>query len=393
MLIKNFTLTCAFTTSLIGATISTTNAFAFESYEHSEIGREAFKSALVQLDKSKRGLSKKLLSTSHLSSGPEAIGSVSSGKTFASFTFGDLVAIYGDYATTVGEVNNAEFAVRVNRLKTVVRGLGTNDQERDHSIALAVNNPTHFSLRAAQSYVQWHRQALLLAGKKDRLWEALHYEALALHSFTDLYAFGHMHDDRRLTDQVVAWGKKNANRSSATSSIADLASKLMGAYVNFTHNAFNWKGAILKNLAGDAWRGFGDKKYRVVDSNCTAKTKLAKVNCTDTTTHRQRQVIVHAASLSILDVLRAGSGTKIKLGSEYRAMCHLPVNFWAANKPIPPENQKAAIARLQSAMKKQGRPIEKHGFDFNLGFLKFDKTEYRGTVNYIDYVKQNCGVL
>lgn len=389
MLIKKLLFTCTLTASLISAN----HAFAFESYEHSEIGREAFKSALVKLDKSKKGQSKKLLSTIHLSNSPEAIGAVANNNRFANFTFGDLVAIYGDYATTVEEVNNPEFAVRVNRLKTVVRGLGTNDLERDHSIALAINNPTHFSLRAAQSYVQWHRRALLIAGKKDHLWEALHYEALALHSFTDLYAFGHMHDDRRLTDQVVSWGKKNAHRSSATSGFADLASKLMGAYVNFTHNAFNWKGAILKNLEGDAWRGFGDKKYRVVDANCAEKTKAGKVNCSDALTKRQRQVIVHAASLSILDVLNSATGKKIKLGNEYRAMCHLPVSFWAANKPIPPENQKAAIAQLQSAMKKQDRPIEKHGFDFNLGYLKFDKQEYRGNVNYIDYVKQNCGII
>ncbi|MBL1406529.1 MAG: hypothetical protein COC00_011140 [Rhizobiales bacterium] len=389
MPIRKLFLTLSLTCSLLNAT----QAFAFESYEHSEIGREAFKSALLKLDKAKKGLSKKLLSSVHLTNGPEAIGAVANNNTFANFTFGDLVAIYGDYATSVEEVNNPEFAVRVNRLKSVVRGLGSNDLERDHSIALAINNPTHFSLRAAQSYVQWHRKALLIAGEKDRLWEALHYEALALHSFTDLYAFGHMHDDRRLTDQVVAWGEKNANRSSATSSIANLASKLMGAYVNFTHNAFNWKGAILKNIEGDAWRGFGDKNYRVVDSYCKTFSKADKLNCTDAATERQRQIIVHAASLSILDVLNSSTGKRVKLGKEYRAMCHLPVTFWAANKPIPPENQKAAIAQLQSAMKKQGRPIEKHGFDFSLGYLKFDKQEYRGNVNYIDYVKQNCGII
>lgn len=365
-------------------------AIAFESFEHSEIGREAFKSALAKLN---RGTSRRLMSGKHLANDPESIGAIADGKEFTKFTFGDLVAIYGDYALTVDEVNSSPFVKRTKRLKRIVRGEGSNDEERDHSITLAINNPTHFSLRAAQSYVQWHRQALLLARQKGRLWEALHYEALAIHSFTDLFAFGHMHDDRQLTDQIIAWGKNNGHRSPAVKKFAGLASKYMGAYVNFSHNAFNWKGAMLKNLAGDSWRGFGDKKYRVVDSNCAETTKIGKLNCDDKTTQRQREVIVHAVSVSILDVLRSAAGSKIQIGTEYRAMCHLPVKFWDTNKAIPPEKQKAAITNLQNAMRKQGRPMQKHGFDFSMGYLKFDKKQYRGAVKYYDYVKQNCGIL
>lgn len=303
------------------------------------------------------------------------------------------LAIYGDYAVTVKEVNSPSFAKRHQRLKKFVRGKTSNDTERDHSISLAVNNPTHFSLRAAQAYTQWHRYALLLARKKGRLWEALHYEALALHSFTDLFAFGHMHNDRQLSDQVIAWGKKNSNRSRLTKNIALSTTKMMGAYVNFSHNAFNWKGAMLKNLAGDSWRGFGDKKYRVVDSNCTETTKIGKRNCTDSATTRQREIIVHAVSISILDVLKSAAGSRIRIGAEYRATCFLPVKFWDSNKAIAAERQTAAIVGLSATMRKQGKPLEEHGFDFDLGHLKFEKKEYRGTVKYFDYVKQHCGKL
>jgi len=372
--------------------IASVPVFAFESFEHSEIGREAFKSALAKLD-NKRNLSKKLLSSKHLANEDEAIGAVANGQKFAKFTFGDLVAIYGDYAVSVDEVNSEPFAMRVEALKKGVRGLGFSDLEHDNAMHLVVNNPTHFSLRAAQTYVQWHRKALLLARLEGRLWEALHYEALALHSFTDLFAFGHMHEDRQLSDGLIAWGKNNSHRASMTKGVSIVASKFMGGYVHFYHNAYNWKGAMLKNLAGDSWRGFGDKKYRVVDTGCAETTDAGKANCLDAATQRQRQVIVHAVSLSILDVLRSATGSKIQLGTEFRAMCHLPVKFWGSNKPIPPEKQQAAIVKLRNAMQKQGRPIEKHGIDFSLGNFKFEAKEYRGNVKYFDYVKTNCGKL
>ncbi len=371
--------------------VANTPAQAFDSFEHSEIGREAFKAALTKIGHVRKGLSRKLFSQKHLNTGPEPIGAVSNGKEFAKFTFGDLVAIFGDYALTVEEVNSSPFVARTGRLKKVVRGEGSNVQERDLSIALALNNPTHFSARAAQTYVRWHRVAMIMARQKNRLREALHYEALALHSFTDLFAFGHMHEDRELTDKLIAWGKNNTHRAGFTNQLATNAGKLMGGYVNFYHNAYNWKGAMLKNLAGDSWRGYGDKKYRVVSSDCSQTTKIGRMKCSDPATRRQRQIIVHAASVSILDVLKAAAGKNIRVGTEFRAMCHLPVIFWNSNKPIPPEKQKASITRLNNAMRKQGRPMEKNGFDYELGYLKFENQEFRGSVNYIDYVKQHCG--
>jgi hypothetical protein len=296
-------------------------------------------------------------------------------------------------------MNGATMISRVDTLKPLVRGKGgkssNHQDELNHSINLAVNNPTHFSARAAQTYVRWHRQALLLAPQKGRLWEALHYEALALHSFTDLYAFGHMHDNREFSDRMTQWGKEQKQKqgffASRGASIARNASKVMGGYTNFYHNAYNWKGGMMMNLAGDAWRGFGDKKYRIVDAGCAETTKIGKRKCTDTATNRQREIIVHAVAVSILDVLNAASGKRIEVGKEYTAMCHLPVKYWDTNPPIAPENQKLAIVQMADAMDKQGRPLVKNGFDFNLGYLKFKPGDMRGEVNYIDYVRQYCG--
>ena len=373
-------------------------AQAFDSFEHNEIGNEGFAAAIKKLDRGRRGQSSRLLSGKNLSKGSEPISAVANGKEIAKFTFGDLVSIYGDYAVTFDDINSPSMINRVANLKNIVRGGNLSDFENElnHNINLAVNNPTHFSGRAAQTYVRWHRQALILAPQKGRLWEALHYEALALHSFTDLYAFGHMHDNREFSDRLTQWGKeqkqKNGFFASSGTSMAKSASKVMGGYTNFYHNAYNWKGGMMMNLAGDVWRGFGDKKYRVVDAGCPETTKVGKRKCRDTATERQREIIVHAVSVSILDVLKAASGKRAQVGKEYTAMCHLPVKYWNSSPPIAPESQKIAIVQMAGAMEKQGRPLAKNGFDFNLGFLKFKKGEMRGEVNYIDYVRQYCGM-
>jgi len=91
--------------------------------------------------------------------------------------------------------------------------------------------------------------------------------------------------------------------------------------------------------------------------------------------------------------LRSAAGSRIRIGSEYRAMCFLPVKFWDSNKAIAAERQTAAIVSLSATTRKQGKPLEKHGFDFDLGHLKFEKKEYRGTVKYLEYTSQHCGKL
>lgn len=133
-------------------------------------------------------------------------------------------------------------------------------------IEIATHNVTHFSLDAAQAYMQWHKQALSLAPQKGRLWEALHYEALALHSFSDLFSPGHIIEDREKTDALIKWAEKQQSR--LLSAAINIANEGLGGIVNFYHNAFNFKGAMVRNSLGHTWRAYGDGKYRVVDTSC-----------------------------------------------------------------------------------------------------------------------------
>jgi len=378
-------------------------AHAWDSYEHSEVGDAAFQFATAALDTDAPGTSAKLLSQPHLASGTDvapgvSISAVANGKEVTNykneveqFSFGDLVAIYGDYAEGFNDVNDADFGKRAAGLKQIVGGGRVSDfpDELKILLSLAANNANHFSLRAAQAYVRNHRQALLFAPQKDRLWQALHYEALALHSFTDDFALGHMLESRQSTDQLVAW-TKNVESPTKRILMARIGAAFMGGFVNFYHNAYNWKGATMENIAGDSWRGFGDKRYRIVDQSCVEKSKIGKRNCSDAMTQRQREVIVRAAATSILEVLWVASGKSLTEGKEYAAMCRLPVRYWDTYAPVEPENQMAEILELAKEMRSRGRPIE-DGFDFSLGILKYQRTKREGVVDYIDYVAQHCG--
>jgi hypothetical protein len=376
-------------------------AHAWDSYEHSEVGDAAFLFAVAALDTDAPGTSAKLLSQPHLASDADrgvSISAVANGKEVTNhkneveqFSFGDLVAIYGDYAEGFNDGNDTGFGRRAANLKQIVRGGRVSDfpDELKILLSLAVNNGNHFSLRAAQAYVQNHRQALLFASQNDRLWQALHYEALALHSFTDDFALGHMLESRESTNQLVAW-TKSVRSPTKRILMARIGTAFMGGLVNFYHNAYNWKGGMMENLAGDSWRGFGDKRYRIVDQSCEEKSKIGKRNCSDAMTQKQREVIVRAAATSILQVLWVASGKSLTAGEEYVAMCRLPVRYWDTYAPVEPENQMAEILELATFMRNTGRPIE-DGFDFSLGILKYRRTKKEGVVDYIDYVTQRCG--
>ena len=101
-------------------------------------------------------------------------------------------------------------------------------------------------------------------------------------------------------------------------------------------------------------------------------------------------MIVHATATSIVDVLKEASGRRLKVGSEYRAMCYLPVYYWDTQAPVDAENQVSTIVALSAAMKKQGRPLTDHGFDFDMGYLKFKPGEKKGTISYADYIILHC---
>src|SRR5450631_1056015 len=109
-------------------------AHAWDSYEHSEVGDAAFLFAIAALDTDAPGTSAKLLSQPHLASGYDvapgvSISAVANGKEVTNnkneveqFSFGDLVAIYGDYAEGFNDVNDADFGKRAAGLKQIVRG-------------------------------------------------------------------------------------------------------------------------------------------------------------------------------------------------------------------------------------------------------------------------------
>jgi hypothetical protein len=376
-------------------------AHAWDSYEHSEVGDAAFLFAIAALDTDAPGTSAKLLSQPHLASDDDrgvSISAVADGKEVTNhkneivqFSFGDLVAIYGDYAEGFNDVNDADFGSRAANLKQIVRGGRVSDfpDELKILLNLAENNANHFSLRAAQAYVKNHQQALLLAPQQDRLWQALHYEALALHSFTDDFALGHMLESRESNKQLVAW-TKSVRSPTKRILVARIGNAFMGGFVNFYHNAYNWKGGMMENLAGDSWRGFGDKRYRIVDQSCVEKSRIGKRSCSDSMTQRQREVLVRAAATSILQVLWVASGKSLAAGQEYAAMCRLPVRYWDTYAPVEPENQMAEILELATVMRNTGRPIE-DGFDFSLGILKYRRTKKEGVVDYVDYIAQHCG--
>ena len=100
--------------------------------------------------------------------------------------------------------------VRQTESELIAQGedVGKFKREQRYMIELAANNVTHFSGVAVRTYAKWHARALNLARDKNRLWEALHYEALALHSFTDLFAFGHMNQNRKLSNELIQKSKR-----------------------------------------------------------------------------------------------------------------------------------------------------------------------------------------
>ena len=154
------------------------------------------------------------------------------------FTFGDLVAIYGDYRRDVfcktveaheqcllnDDLGSPNTAMALGHQRRFARGevapMGSagnalqnseyDDKPYDERLTwwgdemmrIANSNDWHFSGRAMDWYVGSHLQALHYAARAAAenqpgfLWHAIHWEANGLHSLTDLFAPGHMIVDR-----------------------------------------------------------------------------------------------------------------------------------------------------------------------------------------------------
>jgi hypothetical protein len=186
----------------------------------------------------------------------------------------------------------------------------------DEMLRIANVNDWHFSKAAIAWYVGLHRLALLYvekAVKEPKYWnQALHYEANALHSLTDLFAFGHVVTNRDETSYGIvtydklessdayAWMKNvitmgsgerdsggavalNGNLPPLADAPAvrnDLLRSYGGTWLARAnaerkyHDYFNESGATVRNLNGTLFVIYGDGKMR--DTNSDAKQQIAE---------------------------------------------------------------------------------------------------------------------
>ena len=174
----------------------------------------------------------------------------------------------------------------------------------DEMMRIANVNDWHFSSAAISWYVGLHRLALLYVDKarnNPEYWvNALHYEALALHSLTDLFAFGHVVTNRAkssygamskdnlinypayqwMQNAIVMGGglRDDEGMITATAGLPDLEdtfnprNDFMPSYLgNWAiwanrerklHDYFNEHGAKVRNLRGESFKIFGDGKLK-----------------------------------------------------------------------------------------------------------------------------------
>jgi hypothetical protein len=171
----------------------------------------------------------------------------------------------------------------------------------DEMLRIAKVNESHFSQTAVAWYVGMHRLALLYADSArtnpDYWVKALHYEANALHHFTDLFAFGHVvtnsdetshaiiqaagldgHAVHQWMENVLVMGGAERGETgrvwlrAALPALADravprntllatdppLALALQKVADMTYHDSFNQAGATVRNLRGDQFTIYGD---------------------------------------------------------------------------------------------------------------------------------------
>lgn len=272
------------------------------------------------------------------------------GSAAVNFTIGHLAAFYGDYRTvpfcaapgscmlTNADLNQIDFpgnssakycpepmraATYLGRVASglwppygslgnfVSTSAGPTEHGNaawwgDEMVRIAFVNDWHFSQGAVGWYTGMHRLALLYvdsARHNPDYWvRALHYEANALHSLTDLFAFGHVVTNRDETSHgmavaheltarpayawmqhVVAMGGGSRNAAgrialgsdlpaltdrtavrnafmASGGSWRDMGTKLPGrAHAEHTyHDSFNGSGALVRNLEGNRFQIYGD---------------------------------------------------------------------------------------------------------------------------------------
>jgi uncharacterized protein (TIGR02145 family) len=233
----------------------------------------------------------------------------------------------------------------------------------DEMMRLADVNDTHFSSAAVAWYIGMHRLALQYVNKariNPKFWTvAMHYEASALHTLTDLFCFGHvvtnrdqssygyMKDNKLLNNPSYLWienvikmggGSRATNvyrfpgKISLSATLPDINETknylydFMRSYVGTAfglaitehdyHDRYNKSGAIVRNMNGDFFNIFGDEKLHDLDQ-------------------KSRRIIEDAVTASIQSLVEAygtlkdngGNINEIgKTGSPYfKALKYIPV--------------------------------------------------------------------
>ena len=281
-------------------------ARGFEGWEHQDSGDAAAHFALTGLERLDPSLalpwkdrSGRIL-VSQTPIGPR----VAAGQLYRGVAFGELVAMYADVVDQgAGHVQSAfdqlmgstdqqliGFETAIGR--TFTGFFSTKDPAlHGRGLELLAVNQTHFADDAFKAYVMWHQRALQLAatagatGDLSQLWKALHLDALAQHSLTDLFATGHMVLDR---DASLALQKGfdalNASHSNgAEGTLAFLRENIksfifnptmfklfwdklrggaMSIFTGLLHDSFNSNGAQVASYDVPAgWQAYGDSFY------------------------------------------------------------------------------------------------------------------------------------
>ncbi len=231
----------------------------------------------------------------------------------------------------------------------------------DEMLRIAMVNDWHFSNVAVAWYVGMHRLALLYADsarENPAYWvKALHYEANALHSLTDLFAFGHVvtNSDRPSHGLIQNSGLKDkpvyramehallmgggqrdddgvlrldaALKALTTSSPPRNASQeinstvALGAYKvaeKVYHDAFNEWGGKVRNLRGDEFSILGDGQLSVMLQRTPGAVDIASGAVTASV----------QALFNAFDAMSKGSATVAQASTDpafFEALRYLPV--------------------------------------------------------------------
>lgn len=369
------------------ACLASSAAPAFLSTEHKKIGDEAFIAAAARLSPEKKALLFTNAPDFH-NDKPQATVRASAGSAEVGwFTFGDLVAIFGDMVAGTAELNSKLSVGRATAFKHIALTdlPSTDDEVNKEGMELAYVNETHFGDKAVDHYVSWHQKALETAkGGKAHLAEALQYEAAALHSFTDLFATGHMMIDRKATMKLMELARRedangHAEVRKGVEKLIGAATALMrsgndearakyllGFYANFYHNGYNHWGAKVTDLSGHTWQAYGD--HRLMDSP------------------EHHKAIINAASESIGQVLSAAAGTMPSDGLRNSVLRFVPVRYTGAACSVSMEKERATVLKVM--LEQNIKILQNGGIDARL--LKKQPMP-DGAVTYLAEVKKFCG--